>query len=72
MLKPAGKFVFEEVTAQWITRWPNSAVFLHPGDRFAAKDFLREVEANRLVVGGNHVERKRGDFVFGVGVKAAG
>lgn len=71
VLRPGGEFLFEEVTAQWIRRWPYRSLFLHPQEnRFAAADFVMELEARNLNVGHKYVEKKKGDFIFGVATKA--
>lgn len=70
VLKPGGEFLFEEVTAQWIRRWPYRSLFLHPQEnRFAGIDFVRELESRQLKVGHNYIEKKKGDFIFGVATK---
>ena len=72
VLKPGGEFIFEEVTAQWIRRWPYRSLFRHPQEnRFSVVDFLHELEARHLIVGNNFIEKKKGDFVFGVAMKVA-
>jgi ubiquinone/menaquinone biosynthesis C-methylase UbiE len=68
VLVPGGRFFFQEVTAQWIFRWPYRVMFEHPTEnRFSGAEFIREVENQGIIVGDNWVERGGGDFVFGVG-----
>lgn len=68
VLTPGGKFFFQEVTAQWIFRWPYRVMFEHPMEnRFSGAEFIREVENQGIIVDDNWVERGGGDFVFGVG-----
>jgi len=70
VLKPGGRFLFQEVTAQWILRWPYRSLFEHPMEnRFSGKEFVTELENQGIEVGGNWVERGNGDFIFGAGRK---
>ena len=73
VLRPGGRFFFQEVTAQWIRRWPYRILFAHPTDnRFSAKEFIDELERLGIMVGDNRVEKAGGDFVFGVGRRQDG
>ena len=68
VLKPGGKFFFQEVTARWILRWPYRMLFAHPMEnRFSGREFIDELERLGIIVGDNWVEKARGDFIFGVG-----
>lgn len=68
VLKPGGRFYFEEVTRRALERWLYRTFLDHPEhDRFSAGEFLAEVERLGIRVGGNTAERFFGDFVFGVG-----
>ncbi len=68
VLKPGGRFYFQEVTAQWIHRWPYRVLFEHPVEnRFSGEAFIAELERQGLEVKDNWVERGGGDFIFGVG-----
>ncbi len=68
VLKPGGRFLFEDVTKQWILRWPWRVLFEHPMEnRFNAQELLHELETTGLKVGGNYLEVGGGDFIFGVG-----
>lgn len=69
MLRPGGRFFFEEVTSQALNRRAYR-VFEHPiKDRLSKQQFITELETHGLVVGPNVVERLFGDFIFGVGRK---
>lgn len=68
VLKPGGKFYFEEVTSQALGRWFYCTFLTHPTeDRFTAEQFISELERQRIRVGNNYVPRFFGDFVVGVG-----
>jgi ubiquinone/menaquinone biosynthesis C-methylase UbiE len=72
VLVPAGRFFFEEVTAQALARWPYRTFLEHPThDRFDGRQFVGELERQGIAVGGNFVHRFFGDFVIGVGRRAA-
>ncbi len=72
VLTPSGRFFFQEVTAQWILRWPYRVIFEHPMEnRFSGKEFVEELENQAIVVDDNWVERGGGDFIFGVGRRNA-
>ena len=67
VLRPGGRFYFEEVTAHALAR-PSYRHFLeHPTeDRFSGDEFVTELEKHRLVVGGRRLDLVFGDFVVGV------
>ena len=68
VLRPGGRFYFEEVTAHALARPLYQRLFDHPRqDRFSAEALVTELEARGLAVGPRRVERFFGDFVFGVG-----
>lgn len=70
VLKPGGKFYFEEVTKQGLNKWFLKLFTDHPKkDRFSSSEFVAELEKNGFIVGNNWLEKRQGDFVFGVGVK---
>lgn len=70
VLKPGGLFIFQEVTAQWILRWPYSVLFEHPMEnRFSGQQFIDELEHLSFTVDNNWVERGGGDFIFAVAKK---
>lgn len=68
VLKPGGRFFFEEVTKQALDRWFYRTFLDHPTqNRFTAAEFLDEVERQGIKVGGNWQSWFFGDFVIGVG-----
>ena len=69
VVKPGGKFYFEEVTSHALGRWCYRTFLAHPESRywFTRDDFVAELERNGITVGGNVVERVFGDFIIGVG-----
>lgn len=68
VLRPRGRFFFEEVTERALDRWFYRTFLDHPtSDRFSGVQFIAECEAQGLAVGRNYVERFSGDFVIGVG-----
>jgi ubiquinone/menaquinone biosynthesis C-methylase UbiE len=68
VLRPGGRFFFEEVSRQALDRPAYRALFAHPaGNRFSREEFVGELERLGLAVGGNVVERLFADFFFGVG-----
>jgi ubiquinone/menaquinone biosynthesis C-methylase UbiE len=68
VLKPGGRFFFEEVTSHALKRWSYKTFLEHPTkDRFSGPDFVAELERQEIRVGGNYVHRFFGDFVIGVG-----
>jgi len=70
VLRPGGRFFFEEVTKQALDRWLYRTFLDHPKhDRFSAGEFVEELEAQGIVVGENTKEWFFGDFVVGVGNK---
>ncbi len=73
VLKPGGRFFFEEVTRHALERWSYRTFLVHPtADRFSGAEFVAELERRGLAVGGNHIERFFGDFVIGVGRRVDG
>lgn len=68
VLRPDGRFFFEEVTSHALNRWTYRTFLEHPKkDRFTGDQFIRELERQGIHVGANYVERFFGDFVIGVG-----
>lgn len=69
VLKPGGKFFFEEVTSHALGRWFYRKFLEHPASQhwFGRELFIAELERQGIVVGENVVERFFGDFVVGVG-----
>lgn len=67
VLRPGGRFFFEEVTRNALDRWTYRTFLKHPTeDRFSGEEFVDELERQGLEVGGNRVHRCFGDFVIGV------
>lgn len=72
VLRPGGRFFFEEVTAQALRRWSYRTFLDHPReDRFTHAEFVAELERHGIQVLGNSVELFFGDFFVGVGNRAA-
>jgi ubiquinone/menaquinone biosynthesis C-methylase UbiE len=70
VLRPGGRFFFEEVTSRALARWAYRTFLQHPSeDRFSATQFIAELEHRGIDVGSNFVTRCFGDFVIGVGRK---
>lgn len=68
VLKPGGRFFFEEATSKALSRWFNRKLLVHPTEnRFSANEFVTELERQRIAVGRNSIEWLFGDFVTGVG-----
>lgn len=68
VLKPGGRFFFEEVTKRALDRWLYRTFLEHPKtNRFSARELISELERHGIMVGGNHIEWFFGDFVVGVG-----
>lgn len=74
VLKPGGKFYFEEVTSHALGRWFYRAFLEHPQSQhwFSKEEFIAELERKGIVVRDNVVERFFGDFVIGVGRRMKG
>ena len=68
VLKPGGRFFFEEVTKKALDRWFYRTFLEHPTEnRFTAMQFIEEVERQGIKVGGNWLMWFFDDFVVGVG-----
>ena len=73
VLRPGGRFFFEEVTKQALNRWFYRTFLKHPSEnRFSAKEFVAEVERQGISVCGNTVTWFFGDFVIGAGQRLVG
>ena len=71
VLKPGGKFYFEEVTKQALDRWFYRAFLKHPAEnRFIGEEFIGELEKDGITVGENKQYWFLNDFVVGVGRKS--
>jgi len=72
VLRPGGRFYFEEVTRHALQRWSYRTFLDHPEhDRFSAEELVAELERQGLRVGERWVTRFFGDFVIGVAVAAS-
>jgi ubiquinone/menaquinone biosynthesis C-methylase UbiE len=72
VLKPGGRFFFEEVTDHALGRWFYRMFLDHPThDRFGAAAFVAALEANGLEVGTRWKTWFFGDFVIGVGQRSS-
>ena len=70
VLRPGGRFFFEEVTAKALNRWSYRTFLEHPAEnRFGGEEFINELELCGIAVGKNYVYRFFGDFVIGVGLR---
>ncbi|HMQ05602.1 MAG TPA: class I SAM-dependent methyltransferase [Pyrinomonadaceae bacterium] len=68
VLKPGGKFYFEEVTQKALDRWFYRTLLQHPKEnRFSGEHFIAELEKNGIEVGGNYTHWFFNDLVVGVG-----
>jgi ubiquinone/menaquinone biosynthesis C-methylase UbiE len=71
VLKPGGRFFFEEVTRQALDRWVYRTFLTHPTvDRFSGEDFVAELARHAIDVEST-TYKCFGDFVFGVGRRRA-
>ena len=72
VLRPGGRFFFEEVTQQALARWFYRRFLVHPKvDRFSAQEFVDELQDQGIMVGDNAKTWFFGDFVVGVGYKVS-
>lgn len=70
LLKPGGRFFFEEVTRQALDRWLYRTFLQHPAkDRFSGREFVTALERQGIIVGDKMIEWFFGDFIVGVGRK---
>ena len=70
VLKPNGKFYFEEVTKQALDRWFYRTFLKHPTEnRFTGEEFVMELENNGIAVGENKKYWFLNDLIVGVGTK---
>lgn len=68
VLRPGGRFYFQEVTSHFLDKWFARTCLEHPVEnRFTAQEFVEELERRGIGVGTNWLERGGGDYVFGVG-----
>ncbi|GAA3228890.1 class I SAM-dependent methyltransferase [Pseudonocardia petroleophila] len=67
VLKPGGRFYFDEVTAAALATRGYRWLFDHPTeDRFTAQEFVAELERQGLQVGSRWRTRIRGHYLLGV------
>jgi ubiquinone/menaquinone biosynthesis C-methylase UbiE len=70
VVRPGGRFFFEEVTRHALERWGYRTLLQHPRlDRFSGTEFVAELERRGLAVGERFVHRFFGDFVIGVAIR---
>lgn len=70
VLKPGGRFFFEEITRHALDRWSYRTFTVHPRtNRFSGEEFVAALESHGIGVGENYIERLFGDLVIGVGRK---
>lgn len=70
VLRPGGKFYFEEVTSHALDRWTYRTFFEHPREnRFSGEEFVQELNRQGLRVTASY-SLFFGDFVVGVARKA--
>jgi ubiquinone/menaquinone biosynthesis C-methylase UbiE len=70
VLKPGGKFYFEEVTQKALNRWLYRTFLEHPKEnRFSGEQFIAELEKNGIEVGENYTYWFFGDLLVGAGKK---
>ena len=67
VLRPGGRFYFDEVTPAALATRGYQALFEHPReDRFTGEDFVAELESQGLRVGRQWQTRVRGHYLIGV------
>ena len=72
VLRPGGRFYFDEVTADALATRGYRWLFDHPThDRFTAAEFVAELERHGLVVGRRWLTRVRGHYLLGVADRPA-
>ena len=73
VLRPGGRFFFEEVTRRALSRWFYRTFLKHPAPEywFSKEEFVAALEEQGIIVGENTAEWFFGDFVVGVGRRAA-
>ncbi len=70
VLKPGGRFYFEEVTVQALNRWSYRTFLEHPTEnRFTVEEFVAELEKNGIIVGDKEQKWFFDDLVVGVGTR---
>ena len=70
VLKPGGRFYFDEVTATALARPSYQLLFDHPTEnRFTAGQFLAELDRHDLAVEDRWVTRMGSDYLIGVAIR---
>lgn len=70
VLKPGGRFYFDEVTATALARPSYRLLFDHPTEnRFTAGQFLAELDRHDLAVEDRWVTRMGSDYLIGVAIR---
>lgn len=70
VLKPGGRFYFEEVTVQALNSWFYRTFLEHPTEnRFTVEQFVAELEKNEIIVGDKKQKWFFDDLVIGVGTR---
>ncbi|RKN51238.1 class I SAM-dependent methyltransferase [Micromonospora endolithica] len=70
VLRPGGRFYFDEVTARALSRPTYRALFDHPrDDRFTAEEFRAELHRHSLHVGDQWRTLVGGDYLIGVATR---
>lgn len=70
VLKPGGRFFFQEVTTHALDKWSYRTFMDHPAEnRFTARELISELQRQNISVDDRFVEKHSGDFVFGVGYR---
>ena len=68
VLKPGGRFFFEEMTSRALRRLPYRILLAHPREnRFSRQQFVSELEQHQILVGERVVDRLFGDLFVGIG-----
>jgi ubiquinone/menaquinone biosynthesis C-methylase UbiE len=72
VLRPGGRFYFEEVTKEALGRWVYRTLFDHPTEnRFSVRDFATELDRNGLHIRGHIEPLFSSDFFIGVSERQA-
>lgn len=67
ILKPGGRFFFQEVTRHALSKWSYQTFMEHPTEnRFSGQEFADELVHQGFRLIGKVVEKHGGDFVYGV------
>lgn len=70
VLKPGGKFYFQDVTTHALNKWFYRVFFDHPKEnRFSAEEFSKGLTHQGFTLTSELVKKYGGDFIYGVAVK---